>query len=293
MSRRDDAITLIESVLKPRGVPIEIRSKYETRAFKDYTGIEHDDLVENWRSNNNTGQKSACNGFVSWYAGRMGIGTRKDEAIGSWFALEKSLRSINKAHAWVPADSKARPQRGDILHHRRAGSGLHVDVAMGYTPAGQLIRAAAGQITFLKPRNPDKETDVLKIVTGTSAYDFHNLIGWLDLERFFEATPPAGTAPTVNWTQGWWDVQDGLQYYYYFDVNGTVSYTKSRPLVMFAPPPKPLNTGRYSFIHPHVVFIRWNRLDGEPTEETFTADDPRQLMKGTSNLYGDLAAKRL
>jgi hypothetical protein len=288
MGKRDDAMALIGSVLKPG---VEIRSKRDSDLFKKYTGTSHETLVENWKGG---GIMSACNGFVSWYAGRMGVSiTDADHKKASWFTLEAALRAIGKGHAWVPADGNADPQKGDILHHRKEGTGLHVDVAMGLTADRRLIRAAAGQITFLKPRNPAKEEDVLKIVTGTGRYSYRNLLGWLDLERFFEPASGPEATPNVNWAIGWWDVTDSQQYYYHFDTDGSVRYMKQRPKMMFVPPKTPINTGRYSFRQHNVVFIRWNPWDGEPTEETFTADGVRQTMKGTSNRFEPLAARRM
>ena len=295
MTLRDQAIGKIDSVLRPSGTILKIYSKSNPAAFKQYTGTSHEDLVTNWKTKGNTGQMSACNGFVGWYAGQMGVKiTDKDHPKQGWFTMEASLRAIGKGHAWVPAaNDKVRPQRGDILHHRKEGTGLHVDVAIGFTPDIKLIRAAAGQITFMNPRKPDQETDLLTIVQGTARYDYQKLIGWLDLERYFEDPPAGGVVPNVNWTIGWWDVRDENQYYYYFDANGNVSYVEKRPLSMFLAPKTPLNTGRYTFPHPHVVKIVWNRLDGEPTVETFEADTLRQTMDGKSTLYGPLKARRL
>ena len=130
-------------------------------------------------------------------------------------------------------------------------------------------------------------------MSGTTRYDFRKLIGWLDLDRYLEPAPVGVMTPNVNWTLGWWDVKDQSQYYYYFDTNGTVSYIKKRPAIMFTAPKPALNTGHYTFKHPHVVKIVWNTLDGEPTEETFEADTLRQTMDGKSSLYGPLKAQRL
>jgi hypothetical protein len=281
-SKRDEAQTLLDSAV-PEGV--EIRSNRDSATFARLTNTTHETLVANWKTG---GIMSACNGFVGWYAGKLEI-----TGIYSFFKLEDSLRKIGKGHAWVPADGTADPKTGDILHHTKGGTGLHVDVCVGFASGRRLIRAAAGQITFQNPRNPAAEFDVLKRVTGDKPYDFHNLLGWLDIERFFEAAPGPDEGPTINWVIGWWDVNDGEQYYYYFGTDGHVQYTKNRPVSMFAPPKVPLSSGEYSFRPNNVVFIRWNPLDGGSTEETFTADGGRKAMKGRSSRYGPLVALRL
>jgi hypothetical protein len=233
-SKRDEAIALLNKEVPPG---VDIRSNRDSAKFERLTNTSHASLVANWKDKSKIktgGIMSACNGFVGWYAAQMGI-----SGIESFFNLEASLRKINKGHAWVPADGKADPQPGDILHHFQGGTGLHVDVCIGFTADRRLVRAAAGQITFQKPRNPDAEFDVLKRVTGTAKYDFHNLLGWLDIERFFESAPAADAGPFINWAIGWWDVNDGDQYYYYFGVNDHVQWTEKRPASMFVPPKSP------------------------------------------------------
>ena len=221
---------------------------------------------------------------------------RPQTAIGgidSWFKLEDLLRKAGKAHAWVPADGKSEPQLGDILHHSKGGTGLHVDVCIGFTDDRRLIRAAAGQITFRNPRDPDKEFDVLKRVTGTAPYDFRNLIGWLDIEQYFWPAPAPGAEPTGNWAAGWWKVYDGNQYYYYFDVDRYVQYTTKPPPTRFAPPKFPLNSGKYTYEPNRVVVIEWNPVDGDQTVETFTTDHALTTMNGRSNRYAPLVAQRM
>lgn len=281
-TRREEAMALLDRELP---VGTEVWSSRHGARFLQLTNTSHETLVANWKKG---GIMTSCNGFAGWYAGRMGI-----TGIESFFKLEDSLVKIDKGHAWVPADGKADPKVGDILHHAQGGTGLHVDVCIGFTPDHRLLRAAAGQTMFKKPRNPAAETDVLKRVTGTGPYNFRNLLGWLDLERFFEPAPAADATPTSNWAMGWWDVSDGNQYYYHFGPDGRVQYTKKRPATSFAPPAVPLSSGEYSLRPNNVVFIRWNPLDGGATEETFTATGNRRAMNGRSNRYGPLVARRL
>ena len=78
MSKRDDAMALLNKYV-PDG--IEIQSKRDAEKFKLLTGTSHETLVANWKGG---GIMSACNGFVSWYAGQLEI-----KGIASWFKLEE------------------------------------------------------------------------------------------------------------------------------------------------------------------------------------------------------------
>jgi hypothetical protein len=283
MSRRDTAMKLLDDNV-PDG--IEIQSKRDATEFKRLTGTSHETLVANWKSKP-PGIMSACNGFVSWYAGSLGI-----TGIASWFKLQESMRSIGKGHAWETSNGKSEPQPGDILHHYREGTGLHVDVCIGFTEDHKLVRAAAGQITFLKPRNPDKEFDVLKRVTGAAAYNYRNLLGWLDIEQFFWNPPVTSAEPTGSWVVGWWKVYDGNQYYYYFDADGYVQYTKKPPASPYMPPKVPLNSGTYTYEPNRRLVVEWNPADGGQTIETFSAKIDLTAMNGTSNRYAPLYASR-
>jgi len=131
--KRETALKILEEI--PKGEP-GIRSDTQPDEFKRRTGISHEEMMASWRANMN-GPKllTACGGFASYFAGRIEI-----KGITSFFELEKSLTSIGKAYAWVPASGGAKPQIGDILRH----TAFHVDVAAGWD-AGKLIRVAAGQ----------------------------------------------------------------------------------------------------------------------------------------------------
>jgi hypothetical protein len=280
-TKRQEAQALLDRELP---VGTEVRSNGQGERFKQLTGTSHDKLKDNWKTG---GIMTACNGFASWYAGRMGI-----TGIDSYFNLEAALAKIGKSHAWVPADGSRKPAYGDILHHTQGGTGLHVDVCIGFTKDGRLMRAAAGQTLFKSPRKPEAETDVIKRVTGTGPFNFRNLVGWLDLEKFFLPAPAADERESSNWAMGWWDVKDANQYFYFFDCGGHVQYTKSRPAAKFAPPRNPLNAGTYQMRPNNGIFIRWNALTEGSTEETFRAGPDRRSMTGSSR-YGALVAQRI
>jgi hypothetical protein len=286
---RAKAIELLNRVVPPGVVIRSIDDRPGKQPFFDLTGKSHQDLLTNWKGG---GIETACNGFVGWYAVTLQRALSSSANIGgitSWFKLKESLRKMGRLDAWVDADGTVDPQPGDILHHTQKGTGLHVDVCLGFNDERHLMRVGAGQTSFAPKRNPNAETDILTRVTGTGVYDFHKLIGWLDIEKFFEIE----AVGDVTKVEGWWDVNDGSQYYYYFARDGRVLYTDTAPKTMFGPPRGGANFGHYTVRPMNVVFIRWNPLDGGATEETFTGDGRWSSMTGKSNKYGPLLAKRL
>jgi hypothetical protein len=279
---RETAVKILKEI--PKGEP-GIRSDKQPDEFKRRTGISHEEMKASWRANMN-GPKllTACGGFASYFAGRLGI-----TDIGSFFELEKSLTAAGKSYAWVPAAGGAKPQEGDILRH----TAFHVDVAAGWD-GGKLIRVAAGQSFHPRPtKSVENEFDALKWVTGKADYNPANLQGWLDLDLYFGAAPAPG--PTTGWLNGWWKVWDGNTYYYFFGSNGAVSYIKTPPSNTSAGPNHPNNRGRYTLDGNQLV-ITWNKLPGTTTQtrETFyNASEGCRQMNANSNLYSPLVATRL
>lgn len=173
---RDKAKAILDHAV-PEGMVIKSNEAppLYNNAFLQYTGTSHLVLMANWQTQ---GKNTACNGFVNWYAHSLGIND-----ISNWFSLKKSLESVNKLHAWVQSAPNLRPQYGDILKH----TVFHVDVAIGCN--GNLLRrAAARQSNHKRPASQAEimqEYDVLTRVTGKTPYNWQNLEGWLDIERYF------------------------------------------------------------------------------------------------------------
>ena len=94
---------------------------------------------------------------------------------------------------------------------------------------------------------------------------------------------------------GWWDVNDGTQYYYFIDLaKRKVSYTKRMPKNSAV---RNLNShensGDVTLVGRDLVFD-WDPAGGGATRETFTFDyRDRNTMTGRSNRYGNLLAKKM
>ncbi|MDD1628767.1 MAG: hypothetical protein LUQ26_15080 [Methylococcaceae bacterium] len=256
----------------------QIRSNDGTGNYTKYTGgITQEQLEEDW-SKRKPGQDglTGCNSFVGWYAAQLGA---KDNF--SLLDLYANVQSIGKGYAWVQSTSSRRPQYGDILQHAIP----HLDVALDFE--GDILnRMAAGQ------GGRSIGYDILMKVRGKSSYNFANLKGWLDIDLYFGAAP--AIVPTASWLNGWWNVWDGNQYYYFFGSNGYVQYTKTKPTNNAAPPKYPLNQGVYTVTPSGELIIDWNPADGGATRETFSnARLGSTRMNGTSNRYAPLVATRI
>jgi hypothetical protein len=103
--------------------------------------------------------------------------------------------------------------------------------------------------------------------------------------------PYMSTVP--DWLQGWWEVWDGNYYYYYFSDQDIVTYTKTKPKSLTAPPIKmPINEGEVHIDDDDTVIINWNPADGGETVETFTRESDDK-MRGVSNRYSPLSATKM
>ena len=59
----------------------------------------------------------------------------------------------------------------------------------------------------------------------------------------------AGLNPVPDWLRGWWNVNDGNTYYYYFSDQHVVTYTKVEPKNVMVPPVKQPSTREPSQFH--------------------------------------------
>lgn len=265
---RDKAARILDSIPDR-----DIRSNAGDEYFR-YTGLAHKTMADNWAKG---GIMTGCNAFVGWYGRELGA----KEYLGR-FDLSTYVPSIGKRDAWIRSSGVRRPNRGDILRHKS----FHVDVCDGWDGA-ILLRIAAGQ------GGKGMGCDVLKHVRGKSPYDANNLEGWIDIDLFFSEKKYDYKDPLAMWLSGWWSVYDGNQYYYYFEDNGDVTYVKSKPNAIGAPPKLPLNQGAWNFEGNRVVIV-WNPVDGGITVETFAgATIGATSMNGLSNRYSPLYAKKI
>lgn len=271
---RDGARIIIDEAV-PDGVVIRSNDPpIINNRFEQLTNTPHATMLANWLGG---GIMTACNGFVGWYADKLGI-----NGITNWFNLRDSLSAIKRQDAWVKSTPYTRPKYGDILKHTIT----HVDVSLDFSEL-ILNRVAAGQgdgtIYSIHPRPRSRaevalEYDVLRRVEGTKAYSPYRLEGWLDIEVFLG---DSYFIPVPEWLVGWWETYwRGEVYYYYFDTDNTVKWTQVSPFTAFSP----INvsgTGRFTNA-PLLVTITWDATGSVETWVTQPAGG-FQTMAGTYN----------
>lgn len=268
---RDKARNILDAALPGNSV---IRS--DDPRYKEMTGYTQERLLESWGQG---GKLTGCNGFTGWYGQKMGSKTY----LGG-FDLQKIVSDAGKPDAWVQSRSDNRPAYGDILLHKS----FHVDVCVGFD-GDILLRAAGGQ------GGSKVGYDIIKRVRGTGKYDHTKLVGWIDIDIYFDTSAtPATVDATMMWLYGWWKVWDGNYYYYFFGPGGVVQYTKSKPSNISGPPIRPDNTGTYTYTLNQLV-INWKQVIGAEfaCRETFyNAVQGCKQMNANSNLYSPLVASR-
>lgn len=272
---RTKAMAILNAI--PSG---EMKSNDSSGLYQKYTGgLTHKRMTDDWayrKEHKLPGQLTGCNEFVGWYARQLGSRWN----LGR-FDLVNYLPTIGKADSWVKSASGLKPQPGDILLH----TAFHIDVALKFE--GQVLtRVAAGQ------GGPKFGYDVLKRVVGNGDFTPANFQGWVDIDLFFKTSPMR--SPVPPWLLGWWSVFDGNQYYYYFSAQ-QVTYTKTKPSNLSAPPAKGgLNYGNVTIID-HGLEILWNPVGGGQTKETFTRVGwtSETEMNGDSTRYAKLFARKM
>jgi hypothetical protein len=256
--------------------------------FNELTNTNHAVLVADYAAG---GIMTACNGFVNWYAQRLGI-----VGISNWFNLKQSLEGIGKGNAWVVTNASKLPQPGDILKHAIT----HVDVALGF--AGNILRrVAAGQgdgtIYSTHPRPRDAKTrameyDCLRRINGAGPYNYQRLEGWLDIDLFF-GSGVAQNVPAPDWLVGWWRVTwRGMLYFYYFDRNYEARWTQMAPWSTEYPPLFASDIGDFTVDGFNTVTTTW-RKTGSVEKFSLKYYSNSVEMRGTWNGTEPIAAIKM
>ena len=256
------------------------KKTYQTNElFRKYTGWEHWDLVNKWRSDRTT----TCNEFCQKCALAMGYtGSLGRFDIADWLA------SRGLSHAWVPADSGATPEFGDIF--RLLGSepddnGVrlnHMAVSL-QIDGGDWYTAEGGQA------GPIKGYDAVR--RRTRAWKHPALRGWVSMKALLGAEQPL-----PFWLGGWWQVEEEPYdtYYYYFAANGKVSCSTTKPGAPIIAPLTDQLVGSFTSKRMFEVQISWNSAD---VDETLICQaDPgnrKYLLSGKTKLGANLSGKRL
>jgi hypothetical protein len=230
--------------------------------------------------------------------------------------------ALNKAGVLIPSHSFRRPNTKidsffyllavDELEIYLAGiSGRGEDIKKGgsgnrsltemknYIDGRQGIlvfrNSGAGHHTELWDKNHILQ-DGKMLSGGGAVMNESNIFGQPRVLFWDVALEATGTAAVPSWLLGWWHVNDGVDYYYYFSDQHVVTYTKTKPANLQMPPNKvPMNEGSVKLsTNDTVVTLDWNPADGGETREIFTRQPSSTTeMSGVSNRYGPLKATKM
>jgi len=224
-------------VLPPFGEQINSDGKTGP-LFTKLTGLSHAYLIGQW---NGPSIETSCNAFVVQYGNHLG----SQKPLGQ-FEIEKLLAKWGRAHAWIRADSGARPKYGDIFRPKK----FHMGISLNFE-GNTWNTAEAGQ----GGKSQVPQRDIIK--RKQQPWNPSELQGWVDIELFF-GPGVANPGPVPDWLPGWWTVTWlGKPYYYHFDKGGQVKWTKVVPKNKWLAPMMPEATGTYAVEFRKDVTIQW------------------------------------
>jgi hypothetical protein len=207
--------------------------------FTDLTGLTHQSLLENWAGG---GILTSCNGLVGNACRAMGA-----PFLGA-FELEKLLKSLGKGHAWVPANSGERPQKGDVF---TAAGRLHMGVSLGFD-GDTWLTVEGGQ------GGPTSGFDIVKRKSGS--FNPGSWEGWCDMRVFLDKR-----GPVPDWLPGTWVIYHGNDTFYYrFN-----RYYEVTQLPHSATASAPIDAGTFALGAGDNVTVTWRTEGGT---ENFTYD---------------------
>jgi hypothetical protein len=203
--------------------------------FYKMTNTKHSYLTGEWDKGSIV---TTCNGFVGWYGDMLG----SKKALGQ-FEMEKNLKRMGKAHAWVKAAPGLRPKYGDIFRPKKFHMGISLDFE------GDMWNTAeSGQ------GGRKSGFDILK--RKQTPWNVNDLQGWIDIELYFGVTVQPGPVP--EWLLGWWNVSWRTKpFFYYFERSGDVRFTRTPPQDTTQRLLAGIDTGKFVLDINNAVTIKW------------------------------------
>jgi hypothetical protein len=266
----------ILSVVPPFGQQVNSVGPTAT-LFTQLTGVTQATLQANWDTG---GIMTTCNAFTGWFGNQLG-----SKLYLGRFDLDTYLPKNGKGDAWVKSTPDTRPKFGDICRYSK----FHVGVSLDFE----------GEIwTHVDSGQGGKKMgfDVIKRIRDKEAYSHTKLLGWVDIEAYFEGVGGSATAqqgnPVPDWLLGWWNVSwRGQHFYYYFGRNHDCHWTLSAPLDTTRPSLVSNDSGTVAVDVPNALTIKWATTGSvEKFNKQSIGSGP---MKGTWNDKEPLTATKM
>jgi hypothetical protein len=156
------------------------------------------------------------------------MGYTSQEGVGR-FDIADRLNGRGLGHVWVPADSGATPQFGDIFRLYEA-SPDHNRVPLNHMAVSLSVSGTDWYTVESGQGGPSKGYDA--ILRKKKTWKPSSLRGWVSMKALLNAEKPL-----PYWLGGWWEVEEGPYdtYYYYFAAGGKVTYTTIRVSITSPP----------------------------------------------------------
>jgi hypothetical protein len=264
----------ILSVVPPLGQ--QINSVGPTASlFTQLTGVSQDTLTKNLAQG---GIMTTCNAFTGWFGNQLG-----SKLYLGRFDLDTYLPKNGKGDAWIKSTPDTRPKYGDICRYAKFHVGVSLDFEgdiWNHVDSGQGGKSVG--------------YDVIKRKRDDTAYTHAKLLGWVDIEVYFEGVAGSASAqqgnPVPDWLLGWWNVNwRGQSFYYYFGRNHDCQWTLTPPRDTSRPALVANDAGTVAVDVPNALTIRWATTG---SVEKF-ARQSNAPMKGTWNDKEPLTASKI
>lgn len=251
-------------------------------SFKKYTGWEHKGLLQKWLVDRTT----TCNEFCQKCA--LAMGYTAQEGVGR-FDIADRLNGRGLGHVWVPADSGATPQFGDIFRVYEAKSD-HNHVPLNHMAVSLYVSGTDWYTVESGQGGPSKGYDA--ILRKKRTWKPSALRGWVNMKALLNADKPL-----PYWLGGWWEVKEDAyeNYYYYFAAGGKVTCTTNRPAVVTMPPVTAPLVGNFAIKGMFGLDISWQSADVAESLTIVTQEQKkrRYVMQGKTARATKLTATRL
>lgn len=247
----------------------------EDSTFYKLTGYTHAGLLEKWLSDRTT----TCNEFCSKAGTAMGfVAKGKFDGVGR-FDIADYLTQNGRGHCWVPADSGAKPEFGDVFRifekaldqngvsRNHMGVSLNLEGTDWYTVESGQGGPAMGYDAVARKKRPWPEVGVQ---------------GWINMKALLSAEDKIS-----HWLGGWWQVKQtaGDDWFYYFSAGGKIQYTPIKPSVLSQPPINASLTGSFRMKGMFDVEVFWNSVDLDEQFTIFVPPPPKDKNTPPSRDY--------
>ena len=281
---------LVDRVLKsipPRGSGIS--SKHHPVLFNEWTGWTQARLTSQWSTEEakylaakalqaikggpdpRLAHTTCCNAFTGKYSQKLGS---KKQVNG--FYLNKMFPK-----AFVANEPKGtnRPGYGDIVMFV-LNKRFHVNVSLDFE--GEMWNHVDG--------GRGGRTDGFDVVRREQDHYKRDMIeGWVDISKLPGVSITDATTAGTEWLLGWWQVKwREKDFFYFFERNGKVKFTRTRPKRTTESLKAPIDTGTYT--NGSELTVTWKATGNV---EVFKKSANNSSMTGKWNGSVNLAAKKL